>query len=83
MTTRIIRIKPRPGGHEKPWWYERGYQLADPSIGAEWHHVKNAVFARSLEKAADLIEHSNFAIRMGRTGLRPSLIRRSGLRIIR
>ena len=56
---------------------------ADPSLGPKWHHVENAIFVESLEKAADLIEQHRFAIRMGRKGLRPSLIRHSGLRIVR
>jgi hypothetical protein len=72
-----------PGGADAPWWYTQGYQLADPSPGVEWHHVENAVFVQSLEKAADLIGRRGFAIRMGREGLRPSLIRPSGLRITR
>jgi hypothetical protein len=83
MSPKITRIKPRPGGKEEPWEYERGYQLADPRLGANWHFAENAIFTRSIEKAADLIEHRGFAIRMGRRGLRPSLIRPSGLHILR
>lgn len=81
MAVRIVRVKPRPGGAEEPWKYAEGYQLADPGRGPKWHHVKNAIYVRSLEEAADLIEKQRFAIRMGRQGLRPSLIRPSGLRI--
>ena len=83
MSIRIMRITPRPGGDEEPWWYAQGYQLADPNLGAEWHKVENAHFVQSLEEAAELIERSGFAIRMGREGKRPSLIRPSGLRIKR
>jgi len=83
MGIKIVRANPRPGGDEEPWLDERGYQLADPKRGKEWHHVKNAVFVHTLEEAADLIERKRFAIRMGRKGLRPSLIQSSSLRIIR
>jgi len=83
MSLRIIRINPRPGGEEEPWRYRQGYQLADPNLGVDCHKVENAHFVQSLEKAADLIENRGFAIRMGRKGKRPSLIRPSGLRITR
>ena len=83
MSLRILRKYPRPGGEEEPWLYPQGYQLADPRLGPEWHHAKNAIFARSLQEAAELIMHRSLAIRMGRSGLRPSLIRPSGLRITR
>jgi hypothetical protein len=83
MGVKIQRKNPRPGGDEKPWRDARGYQLADPTLGAEWHKVKNAHFVETLEEAAELIEGRGFAIRMGRKGLRPSLISRSGIRITR
>lgn len=78
---RIARTKPRPGGDEEPWQYGRGYQLADPALGNEWHHAKNAIYVQTLKEAADRIQHHRLAIRMGRVGLRPSLVRPSGLRI--
>jgi hypothetical protein len=80
---RIARAKPRPGGDEEPWLYDSGYQLADPALGSEWHHAKNAIYVQTLKEAADRIEHHRLAIRMGRVGLRPSLVRPSGLRITR
>ena len=83
MSVSIMRIESRPGGNEEPCWGKRGYQLADPSLGAEWHYVENAIFVRSLEEAAELIEERKLAIRMGRRGLRPSLIRYRSLLIIR
>jgi hypothetical protein len=83
MGIKIIRKRPRPGGEEEPVLTPRGYELADPSLGAGWHKVENATFTKSIARAADLIEHSNFAIRMWRKGKRPSLIRRNSLRIIR
>jgi hypothetical protein len=83
MDIRIMRKRPRPGGNEEPVWTQRGYELADPSLGAGWHKVENATFAKSIAKAADLIEGRDFAIRMGRKGKRPSLVRRNSLRIIR
>jgi hypothetical protein len=80
---KIIRIKPRPGGTEEPVLYARGYQLADRSLGAEWHHVKNAIFTQTIEAAADLIEGRGLFVRMGCKGKRPSLISPRGLQIIR
>ena len=63
---RIARTKPRPGGDEEPWQYGRGYQLADPALGGEWHHAKNAIYVQTLKEAADGIQHRRLAIRMGR-----------------
>lgn len=83
MGIRIIRKRPRPGGDEEPVFTLRGYELADPSFGAGWHKVENATFTKSIARAAELIEGSNFAIRMWRKGKRPSLICRNSLRIIR
>jgi hypothetical protein len=83
VATRIVRTNPRPGGNEEPWLYADGYHLADPALGLKWHHIKNAVVAHSLDEAADLIQQRRLAIRMSRPGLRPSLIRPSGLRITR
>jgi hypothetical protein len=80
---RILRTDPRPGGDEEPWKYSRGYQLADPALGDKWHHAKNAIYVQTLTEAAHRIQHHRFAIRMGRAGLRPSLVRPCGLRITR
>ena len=66
MGVKITRTKPRSGGEEEPWKDQRGYQLADPSNGAGWHKVENAIFVQSLEKAAELIERRGFAIGMWR-----------------
>jgi hypothetical protein len=76
-------MESRPGGDEEPYRDRRGYQLADPAMGTEWHHVKNAIFVESVEEAADLIQQRKLAIRMWRKGLRPSLVRFRGLRILR
>jgi hypothetical protein len=81
VSIKIYRRNPRLGGPETPWKDSRGYQLADPNLGADWHHVKNAIFTQSLDKAAELIKQDGFAIRMGRKGVRPSLIRHCGLQI--
>ena len=83
VTMKIKRKWPRPGGDEEPLWDSRGYQLADPRSGPEYHHAKNAIFVQSLERAACLVEQRNYAIRMWRKGLRPSLVRKGGLIIER
>jgi hypothetical protein len=49
MTVRIERIKPRCPEGEYPQHDERGYQLADPKLGDEYHWVKNAKFVGTLE----------------------------------
>ena len=83
MVVKIERTKPRAGGYEEPCLYEGGYQLADPAAGPDWHKVENATFVQTLEQAAGLIEQRGFAIRMSCKGKRPSLIRPSGIRVIR
>ena len=83
MGVRIERTKPRCSDGEQPACTSRGYQLADPRLGSEWHYVKNAIYVQSLDEAADLIQNRGFAIRMVCQGKVPSLIRPSGLRIIR
>ena len=80
---KIIRKRSRPGGDEEPVFTRRGYELADPSLGAGWHKIENATFTKSIAKAVELMEDSNFAISMWRKGKRPSLISRNSLRIIR
>lgn len=79
----IERTAPRPGGVEVPTLSRRGYELASPRHGAEKHHAKHAVFVRTLDEAAALIVGGGHSIRMGRPGLRPSLIGPGRLRITR
>ncbi len=84
MSVRIERIRPRSPKGEQPYQTKRGdYELADPSLGPEWHKAQNATRVKTLEEAADLIEHGGLAIRMFCPGKRPSLIRPSGLHIRR
>jgi len=64
MAVRIERVKPRFPNGEHPYQTRRGYELADPQIGHEWHFAKNAIHMKSLDEAADLIEARGFAIRM-------------------
>ena len=40
------------------------YELGDPSIGAEAHHKKNAVFTETLEAALHLVRKYGFSLRM-------------------
>lgn len=85
MVIRIERVSPRCMHGEEACLSKQGYQLGDPDVGAEWHHLKNAVHVRTLEQAAALIESKRFALRMSCTrGCRPpSLIRPSGVRVVR
>lgn len=76
----IERVAPRPGGAEVPALSRRGYELACPRHGAERHHARHAVFVRTLDEAASLVERG-YSIRMGRPGLRPSLISPGKLRV--
>lgn len=84
----MIRIERRNASSEgatRPHYNpRRGYELADPAGGPNKHHRTFAVFVRSIEEAADLIERSGFSIRMdcGQPG-RPPLIAPRSLKIIR
>ena len=78
----IARTDPRPGGTEAPQLTRRGHELASPHHGAEKHHAKHAVFVRTLDEAAALIAEG-YSLRMGRPGVRSSLISPEKLRISR
>lgn len=82
MPVKIERTKPRPGGDEAPVVTPRGYELAKPFLGAKRNHISSATFVRTLEEAADLVD-KGYSIRMGRPGLRPSLISSKSLRVTR
>ena len=82
MPTRIERIRLRDGSDEQPIETDRGYELVDPRISEDRHHVKNSTFVRTIEEAAYLVEQG-FSIRMGAPGKRPSLISSASLRIVR
>jgi hypothetical protein len=79
---RIERVKPRDGIVEEPEFGARGYCLGDPKFGSVKHHVKNAVFVKSLDEAAELVS-AGFSLRMTGKGKRPSLVSPNGLRIVR
>ena len=82
MGTRIERLNPRDGLNEQPVETERGYELVDPRIPQDRHHVKNSTFVRSIEEAAYLVEQG-FSVRMGFAGKRASLISSDSLKIVR
>ncbi|WP_181705314.1 hypothetical protein [Chthonobacter rhizosphaerae] len=79
---RIERIDPPEGGPEVPLLTPKGYQLADPAHGKERHHAKHAVYAPTLERAAELIKQG-FSIWMKQEGKRQTLISPKSLRIVR
>jgi hypothetical protein len=79
---KIERIRPRDGLDERPVETERGFELVDPRIPQDKHHVKNSTFVRTIEEAAYLVEQG-FSIRMSAPGKRPSLIASGSLRIVR
>ena len=82
MAIRIERTNPRDGLDEIPVETDRGFELVDPRIVQDRHHVKNSTFIRSIEEAAYLVEQG-YSIRMGAPGKRASLISSQSLRIIR
>lgn len=82
MTVRIERINPRSGKNEHPIETDRGFELVDRRVAGQKNKVENSTFVRSLEEAAYLVEQG-FAIRMGGTGKRASLISPKSLRVIR
>lgn len=79
---RIERVSPRNGVVEEPEWTPNGYCLADPKFGAEKHHVKNAVFVRTLNEAAELVS-AGYSLRMTGQNKRASLVSPKSLRIVR
>lgn len=82
MSIRIERIQPRDGLKEEPIETDRGFELVDPRIPSDRHHVKNSTFVKSIEEAAYLVEQG-FSIRMTAPGKRPSLISSQSLRVVR
>jgi hypothetical protein len=82
MVTRIERVSPRDSLREQPAETERGFELVDPRIPQDRHHVKNSTFVRSIDEAAYLVEQG-YSIRMTAPGKRPSLIASASLKIIR
>jgi hypothetical protein len=82
MAVTIERINPRPGANEAPIKTERGFELVDRRISTQRNKVENATFVRSIEEAAYLVEQG-FAIRMGATGKRSSLISPASVRVTR
>jgi hypothetical protein len=82
MTVEIVRIHPRPGAVDVPIESDRGFELVDRRISGQKNKVENSTFVRSIDEAAYLVEQG-FAIRMGASGKRPSLISPQSLRIIR
>jgi hypothetical protein len=78
----IERKSPRPGLPEMPVETDRGFELVDRRIAGQLNKVENSTFVRSIEEAAYLIEQG-FAIRMGASGKRASLISPQSLRIVR
>lgn len=75
----IRRKDPRPGGEEYPIRSAAGYQLVRPDLPPDQRTlVENAVFVRKLEEAIPLL-NAGYHIRMGRKGVRPSLIGKDSL----
>lgn len=78
----IRRTHPRPGGDEFPIRGKNGFQLARGDLDSELkNHAEYAVYVHRLSEAVHLIR-SGYSIRMGRRGVRPSLISPEGLEII-
>ena len=85
MTGKVIRIErvdPRDGIAEEPALGPKGYRLGDPKWGARKHHAAHAVFAQTLDEAADLVA-AGFSLWMVGPGKRASLVSPSSLRILR
>ena len=82
---RIERKNPRCPSGERPYLTKDGhYILGDLGLGDRlWHLAENAIHAKTIAEAVQLIETRHMGIRMHCVGKRPSLIRPSGLRIIR
>jgi len=84
MTGKVFRIE-RSNPAESvdvPFKSPRGFKLADPNIGEDRHHSKYAVFAATLEEAAEKVE-AGFSLWMKRPGKRETLISPLSLRVVR
>jgi len=78
----IKRTYPRPGGDEFPVKSKYGYQLVSPDLeGTLRTRIDYAVHTQRLSEALKLIRNG-YHIRMGRKGVRPSLIAQDSLTII-
>ncbi|MBY6163776.1 hypothetical protein KUV73_23040 [Mameliella alba] len=85
MRGRVIKIErtsSRAGVIEEPAITSKGYPLADPAHGKDKHHAEFAVYANTLDDAANLIA-KGFSLWMGAKGKRASLIAPKSLRIVR
>ena len=80
--TGIERVAPRDGIREEPVVGKEGYRLGDPKWGASKHHARHAVFAKTLDEAADLVA-AGFSLWMVGPGKRASLVSPESLRILR
>ncbi|MDU8912485.1 hypothetical protein [Aestuariicoccus sp. MJ-SS9] len=67
---------------EEPQFTAKGYKLGDPAHGQRKHHAEHAVYVKTLDAAAALIERG-FSLWMGSQGKRASLISPESLRIVR
>ena len=71
---RIERTSPRGGIQETPKYKPGfGYILGHPKNGGLKYLSENAIYAKTLDEAAFLVE-SGLSLRMGRSGIRESLI---------
>ncbi|PWR02388.1 hypothetical protein DKT77_12705 [Meridianimarinicoccus roseus] len=82
LVGRIERVSPREDLVEEPELTAKGYRLGDPAHGGVKHHSKHAVYVKTLDEAADLIERG-FSLWMVAKGKRASLISPQSLRIVR
>lgn len=80
---RIERLEPREVGPEYPVKGPKGYTLVSPDLSKEERtRDGNAVHVGSLADAVPYLD-KGFHIRMGRKGVRPSLIAKKSLKITR
>lgn len=78
---RIERLTPRPGGTEYPVKGPRGYELVAPGLKADQRTKSaNAEFVATLAEAIPYLDRG-YHIRMGRKGVRASLIGKDSLKI--
>jgi hypothetical protein len=86
MTTRICikRTKPRKGGDEFPVKIGAFYQLVPPHLpkGAKRNKAEHAILVPDLDRVAYLGGKRGDYVRMGREGLRASLIRPDAVEIV-
>ena len=80
---KIERLKPPRGAPEEPFRTgSGGFKMANPALGRERHHTKNAIFVKTIDEVADKLG-LGYSLWMKQPGKRETLICPASLRVTR